>query len=471
MTFFINWLIRYWNNQIDIVSFKEYKKVKEEYLKAINNEVYINSLVKDGGVYSTRLNFIFLLLEKWLYRQANVHEPSFKQACRDHYEGRTALIYRYLYNKETGLFYDYDFVKNKQRDEISPLDQFFAFWLNLSTQVELAKPLLEKVDLNDPLSFVVFMGLRRLDLVNEANAVGNSIGYKVDEYNPSISTTTLPLVNYYGYEESLKMIKEAGFDTYDCSMMSPNEFFTSNGYLENAKSLKAFADNLGLKCNQSHSIFPVWHKTFKKDEVDVRTGYTKRILKISKILGAKNCIVHPINDFNEQENYVFFQEFLPIAREIDINIATENMWNWEGENASLAACSNHNNFKALVDLVNDDHFGACVDLGHAEMFGLETSACKMIETLGDKVKCLHIHDNDQHNDRHTLPLTEKIDFDLILDSLARINYQGDITFEADAFIDRMPKELHLSCLKLMHKVGLYLRSELLIRRKAICLKR
>lgn len=471
MTFFINWLINHWNNQVDIVSFEEYKKVKEEYLDTISHEVNLTSLVKDGGTYSVRTNIIFLLLEKWLYRHANVYEPDIKRSYRDHFEARTALIYRYLYNKDTELFYDFDFNQNKQSNKINPIDQFLAFWLNLSTNAELAKRLIQKVDLSDHLLFVVFMGLRRLDLIEEANKIGSYIGYKVDDYNPSISTTNLPIVNYCGYEESLKLIKEAGFDTYDCSMMSPNEIFTSDNYLENAKSLRKYADGLGLKCNQSHSIFPVWHKTFNKDEVEIRTEYTKRILKISKILGAKNCIVHPINDFNEQENYAFFQQFLPIAREIDINIATENMWNWKDQNASLAACSNHDNFKALIDLVNDNHFCACVDIGHAEMFGLETSACKMIETLGIKVKCLHIHDNDLHCDRHGLPLTENIDFDLILDSLARIDYRGDITFEADYFIYRIPKELHLSCLRLMYQLGKYLRSELLIRRKAICLKR
>ena len=169
MEIFTNWLLKYWNNQIDIVSFKEYKKIKDEYLETINHEVNITSLVKDGGTYSVRANMIFLLLEKWLYRQANVYEPNIKRSYRDHFEARTALIYCYLYNKETELFYDFDINQNKQSNIINPIDQFLGFWLNLSTNVELAKKLIEKVDLSDRLLFIVFMGLRRLDLIEDAN--------------------------------------------------------------------------------------------------------------------------------------------------------------------------------------------------------------------------------------------------------------------------------------------------------------
>ena len=102
-----------------------------------------------------------------------------------------------------------------------------------------------------------------------------------------------------------------------------------------------------------------------------------------------------------------------------------------------------------------------------DLASFDATGSKMIRKQND----MHIHDNDCHFDRHGLPFSESIDFDLILDSLARIDYQGDITFECDGFINRMPKELHRSCLRLMFETGLYLRDELLIRRKAICLEK
>lgn len=57
-----------------------------------------------------------------------------------------------------------------------------------------------------------------------------------------------------------------------------------------------------------------------------------------------------------------------------MKIATENMWNWNGEKdeAAPAACSDPESFNAHLDAVNDPFFVACLDIGHAEMKGLGT---------------------------------------------------------------------------------------------------
>ena len=466
--YFKNWLNEYWNKLIDIVPFHIYEDIKKEYLLEIHNEHWIHELSQHDGLYDVELNAIIYILEKWLYRQAKAYDQEDAYLYRDNNDGRTALMMRYLFNKEDGLFYDYDIAKEERVKVYNPHNQFYLFWINLSQRKDLAISLLKEIKEEN---YVIFMGLRRFGLVDKANEVGEHIGYRIDNYKPLVVTTNCGLTKHRSQEESIKLIKEAGFDAYDLSMMRVSDFFASDDYINNAKKLRDYADKLGIQCVQTHSIFPLYHHTFELDETNRRVVYTNRILEISKILGAKNCVIHPINDFDEQRNYEFYQKFLPTARKLDINIATENMWNWEGAHATLAACSNHNNFKALLDLVNDDHFVACVDVGHAEMYGLETSAPLMIETLGHYVKCLHLHDNELHYDRHNLSLIEKIDYDLILDALARINYQGNITFECDGFMYRMPEKLHPSCLKMMCAIGRYLKEELLIRRKAICLKK
>ncbi len=469
--FFQDWLRNNWNNLIDIVSFSDYNKLKQKYISEVGNDDYISTLNETDGVYSCEYNFILLIVEKWLYRQASKHEPELKMLLRNHIEGRTALINRFLFNKTKNLYCDYDMKRGLSLEISDIYSQFYSFWCNFSENRQLALQLLKEKENNNSQDFVIFMGLRKLGLYKEANVVGLRIGFVLDDYYPKVSTNTCALLNYCSPEESLHLIKEAGFDTFDYSMDYLNEFFTSEKYLSNALELRKYADKNGLICNQTHSLFPVWYKSFDKDEIDRRITYTKHILEISKILGAKNCVVHPINDFSEEKNYAFYKNFLDLAKKLDINIATENMFNCDEKGMpTLAACSNKDNYKKLLDLVNNKNFVACVDIGHAELKGVKTSAVDMIENLGNYVKCLHIHDNDLVYDRHGLPLSENIDFDLILDALVRIDYRGDITFECDGFLNRMPKELHLSCLKLMHKIGLYLQSELLLRRKAICIK-
>lgn len=76
-----------------------------------------------------------------------------------------------------------------------------------------------------------------------------------------------------------------------------------------------------------------------------------------------------------------YNQLLPFAKDYGVKIATENMWNWnvQKDEAKFASCSNPESFNAHLDAINDPYFVACLDLGHAEMRGLDTSAVEMIE--------------------------------------------------------------------------------------------
>ena len=133
-----------------------------------------------------------------------------------------------------------------------------------------------------------------------------------------------------------------------------------------------------------------------------------------------------------------FLELLPFAHSYGIKIATENMWNWKGEldHAVAAACSHHDDFAAHIDVVGDPSFGACLDVGHAEMKGLDTSAPQMIRALGHRLIALHLHDNDRWHDSHMIPFTGEIDFRGVVEALVDVGYQGDFTLEPDKHMDK-----------------------------------
>jgi sugar phosphate isomerase/epimerase len=52
---------------------------------------------------------------------------------------------------------------------------------------------------------------------------------------------------------------------------------------------------------------------------------------------------------------------------------------------------------------------------------------------------------------HTLPGLSKISFDSVCHALAEINYQGEITLEADAFLEGFDEELYPDAVRLMAK--------------------
>jgi sugar phosphate isomerase/epimerase len=180
-------------------------------------------------------------------------------------------------------------------------------------------------------------------------------------------------------------------------------------------------------------------------------------------LGAKVCVVHPCNDYTAEENASLYRKLEPYAREAHVKIGVENMWNWNGKegHACAAACSCHDDFRAHLSLLSQDVFVACLDIGHSEMKGLETSAPQMILALGDRLQAIHLHDNDRLNDSHALPYTMSIDFSAIIVALKKIGYQGDVTLEADSFIRKYPRELYPAAARFMAEVADDFRQKLL----------
>lgn len=86
-----------------------------------------------------------------------------------------------------------------------------------------------------------------------------------------------------------------------------------------------------------------------------------------------------------------------------------------------------------MDAVNDGDFVACLDIGHAQMRGVGTSAPEMIRALGPRLKALHIHDNDKWHDSHAIPFSMSIDFGAVAQALKDVQHTGYLTLEATHF--------------------------------------
>ena len=256
-----------------------------------------------------------------------------------------------------------------------------------------------------------------------------------------ISTEIGSASKIVGEEKAIRYAAEAGFEAWDFSMFSMCGFdyttrcfkesshpLAGKDYLAFARRLKHIGLECGIVCNQSHAPFPTYCPEIR--------GYYKRALECTAEAGGKICIIHPDNYKSAEENAEIYEELLPYARSCGVKIATENMWCWDKERdiASRAACSHHDDFVKHIDVVGDEYFVACLDVGHAEMAGLETSAVKSILALGPRLEALHIHDNDLHLDSHQIPFSMSIDFAAIASALKEISYKGDLTLEADAYL-------------------------------------
>ena len=256
-----------------------------------------------------------------------------------------------------------------------------------------------------------------------------------------ISTEINSIARIVGDERAVEYVAKAGFDAWDFSMFSMGRYDWRNkclipqehplagkDYLSFARKLKQIGLDNGIECNQSHAPFPVICPEIR--------GMLKKAIECTAEAGGKICIIHPDAYSGPEENAEMYFELLPFAKECGVKIATENMWDWDKEKdcAKKAACSHHDDFVAHIKAVNDPYLVACLDIGHAEMRGLDTNAPTMIRALGDSLAALHIHDNDLWKDSHGLPFTMKIDFDAVVKALKEIDYKGEFTLEADTYL-------------------------------------
>lgn len=265
--------------------------------------------------------------------------------------------------------------------------------------------------------------------------------------NMKVSTEIASAANIIGEEKAVEYIARAGFDAWDFSMMKMTDYswetkkcsktshpLAGSGYLSFARRLKRIGLDNGIVCNQSHAPVPTY-----SDEV---RSYFKRAIECTAEAGGKICVIHPDHYRSPKENAQMYLELLPFAKEYGVKIATENMWDWDYEKDVVlpTACSDEISFKAHIDAVGDKDFGACVDIGHAEMRGLNTSAPKMIRALGKSVIALHIHDNDLLHDSHQIPFSMDIDFKEVVSALKDIGYRGYLTLEACEYLKKYDKD-------------------------------
>ena len=91
-----------------------------------------------------------------------------------------------------------------------------------------------------------------------------------------------------------------------------------------------------------------------------------------------------------------------------------------------------------------------------------------ILTLGNRLTCLHIHDNNGKNDLHLMPYTNAdtwegklvTDWNGMLEGLKEIGYKGNISFESYMSFNHFPAEVHPEALKLLSAIGRHFKNKI-----------
>jgi sugar phosphate isomerase/epimerase len=76
-----------------------------------------------------------------------------------------------------------------------------------------------------------------------------------------------------------------------------------------------------------------------------------------------------------------------------------------------------------------------------------------ITKIGKRLKCLHIHDNNGHDDDHIAPFDGTVSWKDVMRGLKDAGYEHSFTFEAHNSVKRLPDNCKDDKIRFLLKVG------------------
>lgn len=267
---------------------------------------------------------------------------------------------------------------------------------------------------------------------------------------------TLP-VRGVNFEEA----RSYGFEVIDYQDICSVEGLltrTKEDHIARMTAEKARADAAGVEIYQVHGPWPTDDKTAESRERMLAA--MKRGIFCASLLGASCYVIHPLMPCGWGEDDA------PLARELTkkVLIALSD----EAKPYGITVCLENMPFTAhklstveetvaLVREINRENVAVCLDTGHANFFG--TKGADMVRLCGDKLACLHVHDNPGYADFHAIPFTRgNIDWAGFRAALKEIGYTKPLVLETSIRNDMPPKGRPLA-LSLMYEAAVALDHE------------
>lgn len=266
-------------------------------------------------------------------------------------------------------------------------------------------------------------------------------------------------------EDGYKRIKRAGMACVDYNIVSPKE---SGEKLEVAyfKMHQECAARQGIRFSQVHA--PVFK--YEPGNMEYILEEMKKSIAICSILGSPYLVMHPLELAYElgktEEKKINLKYFGSLAEEAircGVMICIENMPFRKAGRVWEGACSEARSMIEYIDILNEKAgrmcFGACFDVGHANILGKNLR--EETKMLGAHLKVLHIHDNDGVTDSHQLPYSFSdvrsgqctTDWSGFLMGLREIGFKGVLSFETYRSFTGLPGVLQEALLQFLCTIG------------------
>lgn len=310
-----------------------------------------------------------------------------------------------------------------------------------------------------------------------------------------IGVQTKNVVDDIHPEEGFALLKSAGFSCAD---------FSLNGYLLNSsvyrselndffdKSTRELEDFFaphkrgagaaGITINQMHMPYPIYVPGADREINEyLRAQVAPKSMAVCAYFGCPHIVIHGFKlahflgseELEWQETERFIDSIAPLAKEMGITICIENLYEGVGGHLVEGPCCNAGKAAERIDRLNERYgaevLGFCFDTGHANIVGIDFES--FITRLGNRLKVLHIHDNDGIADLHQIPFTftrtrenrSSTDWEGFIQGLRNIRFDGVLSFETAPVLTAFPEPLKRNALGLIADIGRYFKDKIRLR--------
>lgn len=269
---------------------------------------------------------------------------------------------------------------------------------------------------------------------------------------------------YFSCEDSIRAIKEAGFDAVDISFDTYEREglpMTLPNWKDWITQKKELCDELGLPITQGHAHFYTSKQSLEFTPLEREAHHEKMIrdIEAAGICKIPWLVFHPVSS-NNAAGYSYketlkaeterFKKLGDVAAKCGVGIAIENI----GRNKSgdkLFGTTTEELLELLDALGDESLFGLCWDAGHGNLNKI--NQVEAVRQMGKHLKALHIHDNKGVTDEHQLPYLGNIEWEPFLHALKEVGYAGDFTYECNYFTPGFDPEFHLEAMRFACKLA------------------
>lgn len=287
----------------------------------------------------------------------------------------------------------------------------------------------------------------------------------------------------FGLEEGLQKIRTAGFDCVDLNLDALlqnsdlyqgkiNSFF-DKGKKELEQYVQPYlegAEKYGLEYSQMHAPYPVWVNKKAEQNLYMLREVIPKSLMIAGFLKIPYVVIHPFKmqyiqsrEEERRQNLLFFKGLISSARENNVIICLENLYESIGGRLVEGVCAEPDEAVRYIDRLNEEagevRFGFCLDTGHLSL--VKRQSYDTIRMLGHRLKVLHLHENDGFDDLHQIPYTFGTDADRggdwesVILGLREIGFKGVLSFETFPAMNSFPDGVRDKALETIAQIGKY----------------